>query len=102
VAHNCDVGEDVLLLPGSGLSGSVTVGRGAMLAARAGVTDNLTIGEGAVLGASGVAYEDVPAGARLWGNPARDLAAEKRVQAHLTRLPQMSADLRALKKDRES
>lgn len=102
VAHNCDVGEDVLLLPGSGLSGSVKVGRGAMLAARAGVSDNLTVGEGAVLGATAAAYEDVPPGARVWGNPARDLATEKRVQAHLTRLPRMAADLRALEKSQET
>jgi UDP-3-O-[3-hydroxymyristoyl] glucosamine N-acyltransferase len=99
VAHNCEVGEDVLLLPLVGLSGSVKVGRGAVFAGRSGCSDNLTIGEGAVLGGATVAYEDVSPGARVWGNPARDQADEMRVQAFLGRLPRLARDVRAIKKE---
>jgi UDP-3-O-[3-hydroxymyristoyl] glucosamine N-acyltransferase len=98
IAHNCRIGEDVLLLPTVAVSGSVTVGDRAVLAGRSGTADNLTIGEGAVLGGTAVAFKDVPPGAQMWGNPAREMALELRIQAALRRLPEMQRDLRAVKK----
>jgi len=101
IAHNCRIGEDVLLLPTVAVSGSVTVGDRAVLAGRAGTADNLTIGEGAVLGGTAVAFKDVPPGAQMWGNPAREMALELRIQAAMRRLPEMQRDLRAVKKKLE-
>jgi UDP-3-O-[3-hydroxymyristoyl] glucosamine N-acyltransferase len=98
IAHNCTVGEDVLLLPSVALSGSVTIGDHAVLAGRAGTSDNITIGEGAMLGGTSVAFKDVPPGATMWGNPARDKALQMRIEAVLSRLPEMQRELRALKK----
>ena len=98
IAHNCRIGEDVLLLPTVAVSGSVTVGNRAVLAGRSGTADNVTIGEGAVLGGTAVAFKDVPPGAQMWGNPAREMALEMRIQAVMRRLPEMQRDLRAVKK----
>lgn len=98
IAHNCRIGEDVLLLPTVAVSGSVTIGDRAVLAGRAGTADNLTIGEGAVLGGTAVAFKDVPPGAQMWGNPAREMALEMRIQAAMRRLPEMQRDLRTVKK----
>ena len=98
IAHNCRIGEDVLLLPTVAVSGSVTIGDRAVLAGRSGTADNLTIGEGAVLGGTAVAFKDVPPGAQMWGNPAREMALEMRIQAVMRRLPEMQRDLRTVKK----
>ena len=98
IAHNCQIGENVLVLPTVAISGSVTVGDGAIFAGRSGCADNLTIGEGAVLGGTSVAFKDVPAGAQMWGNPARDKMQEMRIQGVLRRLPEMQRELRAVKK----
>jgi len=98
IAHNCQIGENVLVLPTVAISGSVTVGDGAIFAGRSGCADNLTIGEGAVLGGTSVAFKDVPAGAQMWGNPARDKMQEMRIQGVMRRLPEMQRDLRAVKK----
>ena len=98
IAHNCRIGEDVLLLPTVAVSGSVTGGTRAGLAGRSGTADNVTIGEGAVLGGTAVAFKDVPPGAQMWGNPAREMALEMRIQAVMRRLPEMQRDLRAVKK----
>ncbi len=102
VAHNCQIGQDVLLLPTSAVSGSVILGDRVILAGRAGVIDNLTVGEGAVIGATSVAFKDVPAGAQMWGNPARDKTLEMRIQGSLRRLPQMQRDMRAVKQKIDS
>lgn len=98
IAHNCQIGENVLVLPTVAISGSVTVGDGAIFAGRSGCADNLTIGAGAVLGGTSVAFKDVPAGAQMWGNPARDKMQEMRIQGAMRRLPEMQRELRAVKK----
>jgi len=98
IAHNCQIGDNVLVLPTVAISGSVTVGDGAIFAGRSGCADNLTIGEGAVLGGTSVAFKDVPAGAQMWGNPARDKMQEMRIQGVMRRLPEMQRELRAVKK----
>ena len=98
VAHNCEIGEDVLLLPTVAISGSVKVGDRAIFAGRAGCAGHITIGEGAQVGATSVAYKDVPAGAQVWGNPANEKITEMRIQSALRKLPEMQKELRALKK----
>ncbi len=98
VAHNCRIGEDVLLLPAAAVAGSATVGDRAVLAGRAGASDHVTIGEGAVLGGDTAAYKDVPPGAQMWGSPARDKMQQIRIQAALSRLPEMQRELRRLRK----
>ncbi len=98
VAHNCQVGEDVLLLPTVAISGSVTVGDRAVFAGRAGCSDNVKIGAEALVAGTSVAFQDVPPGASMWGNPAREKTLEMRIQSSLKRLPQALRDLRAVKK----
>ena len=86
-----------MLLPTVAIAGSVTVGNGAVLAGRSGTTDNLRIGAGALLCGTAVAFKDVPDGATMWGNPAREKGQELRIQAALGRLPEMQRDLRKIK-----
>lgn len=99
VAHNCQVGEHVLMLPRASIAGSVTLGNHVVIAGRSGCADNLTIGEGAMIGGASCAFEDVPPGVAVWGNPAREKDLEFRIQALLRRLPEMRAKLRALSRE---
>ena len=98
IGHNCDVGEDVLLLPTVAVSGSVRIGNRAVLAGRAGTSDNITIGEGAVLGGTCVAFKDVKPGAVMWGNPARDMKLQMRIEATVNHLPAMRKELSKIRK----
>ncbi len=50
VGHNCDIGEDVILVALTGISGSSTVGRGAVIAGQVGIGDHAHIGPGVILG----------------------------------------------------
>jgi UDP-3-O-[3-hydroxymyristoyl] glucosamine N-acyltransferase len=70
IAHNCDIGEDVIIAAQSGFAGSVRIGRGALIGGQVGVADHVTIGEGArVAGKSGV-IGDIAAHAVVAGYPA--------------------------------
>jgi UDP-3-O-[3-hydroxymyristoyl] glucosamine N-acyltransferase len=93
IGHNCDIGEDVILVMGTGISGSSTVGKGAVLAGQVGIGDHAHVGPGVVLGGQAgvlsgktVTNEGLRPGTVLWGTPARPLTQVLREIAVLGRL----------------
>ncbi|MDE3188195.1 MAG: UDP-3-O-(3-hydroxymyristoyl)glucosamine N-acyltransferase [Acidobacteriota bacterium] len=93
VGHNCDIGEDVILVALTGISGSCTVGKGALIAGQVGIGDHAHIGPGVILGGQAgvlsgktVTNEGLRPGTVLWGTPARPLKQVLREQATLMRL----------------
>ncbi len=98
VAHNCEVGEDVLIVAQAGLAGSATVERGALLLAQAGVADHVRIGERAYVGPQSGVTGDVEPGARVLGTPHEDLALARRIWVAWRRLPDLIARLRAVER----
>ena len=95
VGHNCAIGEDVILVMGTGISGSSTVGNGAVLAGQVGIGDHVTIGPGVILGGqagvlSGKTLTNESAGVKpgtvLWGTPARPLTQVLREIAVVSRM----------------
>jgi UDP-3-O-[3-hydroxymyristoyl] glucosamine N-acyltransferase len=95
VGHNCEIGEDVILVAGVGISGSCTVGNGAVIAGQVGIGDHAHIGPGVILGGqagvlSGKTVTNeglgVKPGTVLWGTPARPLKQVLRELAVVARL----------------
>ena len=102
IAHNCDVGEDALIVAQSGLSGGTVVGRGAIVMAQAGTTGHLRIGERAFIGARAGLHRDVPDGARVFGSPAVEEHAWHRSVSALKRLPELLRRVRRLERSRDA
>ena len=98
IAHNCDVGESVVVVAQSGLAGSTRVGARAVLMAQSGSAGHLTIGERAFLGARAGVNRDVAPGVRIWGMRQMEERAWHRAMVALARLPQAMRRLRALEK----
>jgi UDP-3-O-[3-hydroxymyristoyl] glucosamine N-acyltransferase len=93
VGHNCEIGEDVILVALTGISGSSTVGNGAVIAGQVGIGDHVTIGPGVILGGqsgvfngSTVSNDGLKPGTVHFGTPARPLQQVLREQATLVRL----------------
>jgi UDP-3-O-[3-hydroxymyristoyl] glucosamine N-acyltransferase len=93
VGHNCNIGEDVILVALTGISGSCTVGNGAVIAGQVGIGDHATIGPGVILGGQAgvlsgktVTNEGLKPGTVLWGTPARPLKQVLRELAVVARL----------------
>jgi UDP-3-O-[3-hydroxymyristoyl] glucosamine N-acyltransferase len=90
VGHNCDIGEDVILVALTGISGSSSVGRGAVLAGQVGIGDHAHVGPGVILGGQSGVFNGKTAtadpGTVLYGTPARPLKQVLREQAVLARL----------------
>ena len=98
VGHNCDVGEDVILVSQVGISGSCRIGNRAVLAGQVGVADHVTIGAGAILTAKSGVPNDVPAGEVWSGIPSRPTGETKRIWAGESQLPELIKRVRALEK----
>ena len=93
VGHNCDIGEDAILVALTGISGSSTIGKGAVLAGQVGIGDHAHVGPGVILGGQAgvfsgktVTNDGLKPGTVHWGTPARPLQQVLREQATLARL----------------
>ena len=93
IGHNCDIGEDVIVVALTGISGSSTVGKGAVIAGQVGIGDHAHVGPGVILGGQAgvlsgktLTNEGLKPGTVLWGTPARPLKQVLREQAVLARL----------------
>ncbi len=71
VDHECLIGRAAHVGPGAVLAGRVEVGEGAFVGLGAKVIPCMRIGAGAMVGAGAVVIEDVPAGTKVAGVPAR-------------------------------
>ncbi len=96
IGHNCDIGEDVILVALTGISGSSKVGKGAILAGQVGIGDHATVGPGVMLGGQAgvlsgktVTNKGLKPGTVLWGTPARPLKQVLREQVTLSRLARL-------------
>ena len=70
IAHDCQIGDDVIVANGSQLAGHVHVGKGAIIGGTCGVHQFCRIGDYAMLGGGTTLFKDVPAFVTVQGNPA--------------------------------
>ncbi len=98
IAHNCDIGEDVIIAAQTGLSGGTIVDRGAIVMAQVGSAGHLRIGRRAFVGARAGLHKDIPDGGRVWGTPQMEEKRWHRSMAALRWLPDLMRRLRVVEK----
>lgn len=89
VAHNVEIGEDVVIAAQTGIAGSSVIEDKAVIAGQVGIADHVRIGGGAILGAQcGVPTGKVlrGPGVLFWGTPARPIKQCLKELATLARL----------------
>jgi len=96
IAHNVIVGEDSIIIAQAGISGSTVIGKHVTIAGQAGLVGHITIGDNAVLAAQAGVTKPVPANTCVSGYPARRHDEAKRLNAFVTRLPQIVDELKKL------
>lgn len=98
IAHNCNIGQNCIIVSQVGLSGSVTLEDGVILAGQVGVKEHVTIGKGSIVGGQSGVLGDMPSGSTLWGTPARPQRETLEMFAHLVKLPATVKVIKDLKK----
>jgi len=74
IGHDVQLGDYCTLSSHVDLTGRVRVGARTIFGSGARVLPGITIGAGCTIGAGAVVVRDVPAGATVFGNPARQIA----------------------------
>ncbi|SJM91984.1 UDP-3-O-(3-hydroxymyristoyl)glucosamine N-acyltransferase [Crenothrix polyspora] len=96
IGHNNKVGKGVIMCGHTGVSGSCTIEDYVILAGSAGIADHVTIGRGAVVMARSGVANDIPAGAQVFGSPAKDKKTAYKEQIALSKLPELVKKMKLL------
>ena len=97
VGHNCDIGERVVIAAQTGISGSVVIEDDCVIGGQVGFGDHIRVQSGAVIGSkAGILPGKIVRPGVWWGIPIQPLDDYKRLHAHLSRVPQMRAELKQL------
>jgi len=97
LAHNCEIGDNSILVAYARLGGSTILGRNVILTEDVGVTNGVKLGDGCIVGATAKVSRSWPAGTMLLGSPAQPAADEKRQIVLIKKLPRLYDTLRKLK-----
>ncbi|MBI4352238.1 MAG: UDP-3-O-(3-hydroxymyristoyl)glucosamine N-acyltransferase [Elusimicrobia bacterium] len=98
IAHNVRIGRRCLIMAGAGIAGSVVIGDNAIIGGQAGISDHLTIGGNTVImGRTGVMASLGP-DQIVFGHLAKPRLLAMKIEALLSRLPEMHRTLNKIKK----
>ncbi len=100
IAHNVEIGRGVVIAAQTGISGSSVIEDYAVIGGQVGFGDHTRVQTGAVIGSKAgiLPGKIVRSGDVYWGVPVRPLREYKRLNALFGRLPELKADLDALKR----
>ena len=73
IDHECIIGDFTHIAPGAVLCGNVKVGRNTFIGANSVIRQGIIIGDNVTIGAGTVVVKDIPDGATVVGNPAKNL-----------------------------
>jgi len=79
IAHNCNIGENTLIVAGSVICGSVKIGKNCFIGANCTIKNKVTIGDFVTVGMGANVVKDVPDGATIAGFKAQPFETMKRV-----------------------
>jgi UDP-3-O-[3-hydroxymyristoyl] glucosamine N-acyltransferase len=98
VAHNCQIGEDCMIVSQVGISGSTKIGNHVTLAGQVGVAGHLTIGDNVIVGAQSGVPGSLPANAGYSGTPVLPHKDWLKSMAVVANLPGLRKTVAALEK----
>lgn len=98
IAHNCQIGEDCMIVSQVGISGSAKIGNHVTLAGQVGVAGHLTIGDNVLVGAQSGVPSSLPPNAAYSGTPAIPHKEWLKSAMIVPRLPELRKTVSALEK----
>lgn len=98
IAHNCQIGEDCMIVSQVGISGSAKIGNHVTLAGQVGVAGHLTIGDNVLVGAQSGVPSSLPANAAYSGTPTMPHREWLKSALVVPRLPELKKTVSALEK----
>ncbi|MCX7716589.1 MAG: UDP-3-O-(3-hydroxymyristoyl)glucosamine N-acyltransferase [Endomicrobia bacterium] len=99
IAHNVEVGENVLLLGQVGIAGSSKIGNNTILAGQTGVIDHINVGSNVVAGPRTGILQNVDDNEVIWGIPSIPFEEQKKIAVACRKLPKLLVEFAKVKKE---
>jgi len=98
IAHNVRIGKNCLIIAQSGLAGSASIGDSVIIAGQAAVSDHVNVGNNTVVMGKTAVISDLGPNQIVFGHLARPRGQAMRIEALLSKLPEMHTAIRKIKK----
>lgn len=98
IAHNCQIGEDCMIVSQVGISGSAKIGNHVTLAGQVGVAGHLTIGDNVLVGAQSGVPSSLAPNAAYSGSPTMPHKEWLKSAMVVPRLPELKKTVSSLEK----
>lgn len=86
IGHNCELGENVILVSQVGISGSCKLGRNVIMGGQSGTRDHISIGDFAMVAARGGVSKSIEGGRSYSGYPLMEHKKWLKLQARINKL----------------
>nr|WP_279614872.1 UDP-3-O-(3-hydroxymyristoyl)glucosamine N-acyltransferase [Dissulfuribacter thermophilus] len=98
IAHNCNIGENTIIVSQVGIAGSTSIGKNCMLGGQVGVVGHIKIGDRVKIGAQSGVAQSIPDDSIVSGSPAVPHRVWLKVSSLVKRLPELFKEVSSLKK----
>jgi UDP-3-O-[3-hydroxymyristoyl] glucosamine N-acyltransferase len=98
IAHNCQIGEDNIIIAQVGIAGSTSLGDRVTMAGKSAAVGHIHIDNDTVVAACSLVINSLPSNSFVSGVPARTHSVDMRNQAALGKLPELLKEFRDLQK----
>ncbi|MCL2511065.1 MAG: UDP-3-O-(3-hydroxymyristoyl)glucosamine N-acyltransferase [Bacteroidales bacterium] len=98
IAHNVVIGENTVIVAQTGVAGSTKIGKNCIIGGQVGIIDHLTIGDNVKIAAQSGIGNDVADNKMMFGAPAVEAIAHKKMIIHTRNLDKHIKRIDALEK----
>lgn len=98
IAHNANIGKNVMLCGMSAIAGSAKVGNNVIVGGNSCVRDHVTVGDGVQLGGHSAITKNTPEAGQYLGFPAQPIRSFNKMMAYMRRLEKIDAALKKIGK----
>jgi UDP-3-O-[3-hydroxymyristoyl] glucosamine N-acyltransferase len=98
IAHNVDIGSDVILVAQTGIAGSSKIGKKVIAGGQVGISDHVEIGDNVIMAAKSGVTKSIPANSIVSGSPHLDIREWRKAWVSIPQLYDLLKEIRKLKK----
>jgi len=98
IAHNVEIGSDVILVAQTGIAGSSKIGKKVIAGGQVGIADHVEIGDNVIMAAKSGVTKSIPANSTVAGIPHLDIRDWRKAWVSIPQLYDLLKEIKRLKK----
>jgi UDP-3-O-[3-hydroxymyristoyl] glucosamine N-acyltransferase len=98
IAHNVEIGSDVILVAQTGIAGSSKIGKNVIAGGQVGIADHVEIGDNTIIAAKTGVTKNIPANSMVAGYPHLDIRDWRKAWVSIPQLYDLLKEMKKLKK----